>query len=269
MKNLYLFLLIILGMIGAQSCQKDDMLPNNEQSSELDLALKSKTVNTFYSSTIPLGNGVARGWIKVNKDGDPMEVGINLSEKALMNLPDVPMQYVIELPKTKGNHFYTHALFDWNPQGHEPDGIYTLPHFDFHFYIISNEERMAIPPRDISYQDSIPPNQYIPENYVELPGLVPGMGAHWVDIYSPELPPTFAKFTHTMIWGSYQGEFIFWEPMITREYLMTQTNEVFAIAQPTAYQKDGWYATDYRISYSENPSEYSVALINLRHVEKN
>lgn len=55
--------------------------------------------------------------------------------------------------------------------------------------------------------------------------------------------------------------------MITLEYLLSQPDEVFPIPQPKAYQKDGWYATDYKISYSEKPDEYSVSLINLHNVK--
>lgn len=70
-------------------------------------------------------------------------MGVNLSEKALENLPTEPAQYVLILPKNKGKNFYTHVLIDWNPQGHEPLFAYGLPHFDFHFYIIPNDARMA------------------------------------------------------------------------------------------------------------------------------
>lgn len=70
-------------------------------------------------------------------------MGVNLSEKALENLPTEPAQYVLILPKNKGKNFYTHVLIDWNPQGHEALFAYGLPHFDFHFYIIPNDARMA------------------------------------------------------------------------------------------------------------------------------
>jgi hypothetical protein len=263
MKNLFrttLNLLLISVLIGFYSCQKEEL----SDTLNSDLELKSSTMNTFYSKTVPIGNGIARAWIQVNKNGDPLSVGINLSGKALMNLPDEPQAYVLELPKNKGNNFYTHVLFDWNPQGHEPPGIYDIPHFDFHFYTIPNEERLSIPPLAPPNYDTPPAAQYIPSNYFQLPGLVPEMGAHWADGTSPELQmPQLAVFTHTFIWGSYNGEFIFWEPMITRDYLMTQPDEVFPIPQPASYQKDGWYATDYTISYSARPDEYTVALLNL------
>jgi hypothetical protein len=258
-------LLVSVTLIGFQSCQKEignDSLNTQNDNSPV---LKSATMNTFYSPTLPIGGGVARAWIKVNKSGDPLEAGINLSAKALTNLPAEMQQYVFVLPAKKGKNFYNHVLLDWNPHGHEPAGIYDLPHFDFHFYTISNEDRLAIPPANPPYMDPAPAAKYIPANYFELPGLVPAMGAHWANATSPELPPTLQKFTHTFIWGSYSGKFIFWEPMITLEYLLTHPDNIFPVSQPEAFQSDGWYPTDYKVSYSTQPGEYTISLLNLTH----
>ncbi|RIJ50727.1 hypothetical protein D1614_02020 [Maribellus luteus] len=255
-------LLLVISLWGLQSCQKDELISSEEEGL---LELKSASMNTFYSSTVPVGNGVVRAFVTQSKNGDPIEVGINVSAKALEKLPNEMMQYVLELPRGKGNNFYTHVLFDWNPMGHEPPGIYDLPHFDIHFYTISNEHRMEIPPMAPPYLDPAPDAMYIPPMHMELEGLVPQMGAHWVDLTSPELGG--ATFTRTFIWGSYQGEFIFWEPMITRDYLLTMPDEIIPIPQPEAYQKAGWYATDYKISYSSVKKQYTISLVNLVHQE--
>jgi hypothetical protein len=97
--------------------------------------------------------------------------------------------------------------------------------------------------------------------YAPTPGGVPQMGAHWVDVTSPEF--NGGIFTKTFIWGSYDGSFIFWEPMITLDYLLTQPNDLIPLRQPEAFQKDGWYATNYKISYTKNPNQYTVALTDL------
>lgn len=274
MKKLFritLSLLILGTFIGLQGCQKDELGTDLSVSDGLSPELKSKTMNTFYSSTLPVGNGVARAWITENKNGEPISVGIKLSEKALQNLPVNTTQYVFTLPKNKGQNFFTHVLFDWNPLGHEPAEIYDVPHFDIHFYTISNEDRLKIPfltPENLdtppaSQFDILPASQYIPTFYIPLPGLVPEMGAHWVNFTSPEL--NGYPFTHTMIWGSYNGEFIFWEPMITLDYLLSKPDATFPISQPEKYQKDGWYANEYKISYSTSPKEYNISLIDLTH----
>ena len=54
-------------------------------------------MNVFYTSTQPLGGGVVRAWVQVDKMGDPMAVGVNLSAKALMDLPDDVVQMGFEL----------------------------------------------------------------------------------------------------------------------------------------------------------------------------
>lgn len=268
--NYSMILMICMTLLGIQSCQEElgnDSLSSIDENSQ---ELKSASMNTFYSSTLPVGNGVARAWIKVNKNGNPLEVGINLSGKALEKLPDEVTQYVLTLPKNKGQNFFTHVLLDWNPHGHEgPNGIYEVPHFDFHFYTIPSEERMLIPllvpvePIDAEDFDTPPADMYVPPLYVQIPGIVPEMGAHWADVTSPEFHGE--PFTHTFILGSYNGEFIFWEPMITMDYLLTQPDEVFPVRQPSAFKRDGWYPTDYKISYSSQPDEYSVALMNLTY----
>ena len=256
--------LILAILAGIQGCQQDELTDISESADENSDMLKSQSMNTFYSSTVPIGKGVVRAWVTVNKNGEPNALGINLSEKALQNLPSETKQYVLMLPKNKGQNFYTHVLFDWNPQGHEgPNGVYEVPHFDVHFYTISNEDRLAIPFLAPPNFDTPPASQYRPVLYAQGPGLVPEMGAHWLNVTSPEL--NGSPFTYTLIWGSYNGEFIFWEPMITLDYLLSKPNATFPISQPSAYQKDGWYANNYKISYSLSPKEYNISLTNLTY----
>jgi hypothetical protein len=270
MKKNYLNFVMLLA-VGAisilQACKKDDQF-----SSPLNTIATSKTefkaysVKTFYSPTLPIGNGVVRAWVSENINGEPVSVGVNLSEKALENLPSVPSQYVLILPKNKGKNFYTHVLLDWNPQGHIPEHVYDVPHFDVHFYTVPNEDRMAIGPNDFAQFANAPAAQYIPDHYLQTPGGEPQMGAHWVDLLSPEFSPG-GSFTKTFIWGSYDGKFIFWEPMITREYLLSHPNDLIELRQPSAYQRAGYYATHYKVSYSSTPREFTVSLMNLIYHE--
>ena len=255
MKNSTRFILVFLVipvLSFLESCQMEG-----------EIIIPSST--TFYGDSIAIGNGYAKAWVSENSNGDPTAVGINISEKGLEELPDSLAQFVLPLPKNKGKDFYTHALLDWNPEGHEPPGIYNLPHFDFHFYIISNEERMSIGPKDTVQFANAPDSMYVPSSYMQIPGGVPGMGAHWADLLSSEFKGEI--FTKTFVWGSYDGKFTFWEPMVSLNYLLTHPNDVVPLRQPEAYQRDGWYATKYKVSYSTNPNKYTVALTNLQFNE--
>lgn len=265
MKNfirLILIFLVVPFLSLMESCQKEDGREFGSVSSfDAKVDFKNQMTRTFYGSTVPIGNGVARAWVAVNTDGDPTSVGINLSANALEGLPDVDQQFVLFFPKVKGRNFYNHMLVDWNAHGHEPPGIYDQPHFDFHFYIIPNEERMAFGPNDNVQFANAPASMYVPSDYMLIPGGVPQMGAHWADLLSPEFSGHL--FTKTFIWGSYDGSFIFWEPMITIAYLQTHPNETIPLRQPQAFQRDGWYPMNYKIAYSTSPNEYTIALTDL------
>lgn len=269
MKRTYrsLGLLLAVGVISLlQACQKDDQF-----SAESDAVALKKAGNlnnpdrTFYSPALPVGKGVVRAWVTENKSGEPVAVGVNLSEKALENLPDEPAMYTLVLPKTKGKNFYTLVGLDWNPHGHEPPHVYDLPHFDVHFYIIPDAERMTIPLLAPPLMDDAPDSKYLPPLYIQTPGVVPQMGAHWVDVTSPEF--NGGTFTRTFIWGSYDGELIFWEPMVTRDFLLSKPHEIINLRQPAAFQKDGYYATQYCVTYSVSPKQYTIALLNLQYHE--
>ena len=251
-----IFLSVVVGMT---ACQKDEPMESSEQ-----LTTKNSHGKTFYGPAVPVGNGVAQAWISEDADGMPTAVGLKLNEKALENLPSEMENWVLYLPKQGATDFYTHILLDWNPGGHEPPGLYDLPHFDIHFYTIPEEERLLIGPAGAPEFDIAPAPQYIPDNHMQIPGGIPQMGAHWVDLDSPEF--NGEVFSTTFIWGSWDGSFIFWEPMITLDYLLLQQDETIEIPQPSAYERDGWYAGDYRVSYSTRPNEYNIALVNLNYI---
>jgi hypothetical protein len=242
-----------------QSCTKD------ETSSVPTPELKSQGGNVFYGPTIPIGNGVGRAWVQENASGEPMAVGIDLSDKALQGLGEEPTSWVLLFPRNKGKNFYKHMLVDWNPQGHEPPGVYDLPHFDFHFYTITSEERMQIGPAGAPGFDVLPASQYVPPAYVRIPGGVPQMGTHWADVLAPEF--NGGVFTKTFILGSWDGSFIFYEPMITRAYLLSNPDVVTPVRQPSAFEKSGWYPTEYRVSYTTRPNQYTVSLSSLAYHE--
>ena len=216
-----------------------------------------------YGPAVKVGNGIARTYVvRDPKLNIPVEMGVALSEGAMDGLPGKDPHaahkaaasahehvdnhvYLLSLPKA-GVAPYQFVELDWNPGGHEPPGIYDQPHFDFHFYTISPEERAAIVPSDPDFQkkaDMLPAEAQRPEFYAMAapPGApapgVPLMGVHWVDVRSPELqgmmgkPELYKPFTTTFIYGSWAGRFTFVEPMITRAYIMSKKTATDAAMQ--------------------------------------
>ena len=98
---------------------------------------------------------------------------MNFTESALEGLPEgMVVEYTLALPEEAASTAYNHIGIDWNPRGHEPKGIYDKPHFDFHFYMISSEERDKITAsgEDCKNLSKKPASGYIPEGYVPTPG---------------------------------------------------------------------------------------------------
>jgi hypothetical protein len=250
-----LFVLVAIALLS--SCQKNEDFTTVTGPAALKNNVAGKSINTFYSSTQPVGNGIARAWVSQAKDGVPASVGITLSDKVLEKLPDDPATFLFALPDNKGTGFYKVAELNWNPHGHFPPNVYDIPHFDFHFYIIPNSERLSIVADDPKFAIA-PAAQFVPPLYLQTPGGEPQMGAHWVDLLSPEF--NGGVFTKTFIWGSYDGKFIFWEPMITLDYLLTKPDVTVMVRQPSAFQQDGYYPYQYRITYSSTPKEFNIIL---------
>lgn len=217
--------------------------------------------NTFKGPAVRVGGGKAQAFVTLGHDGEPASLGVLFSEKALTRLPHAPQSWVLRFHPQKWAMPFTHVLLDYNPEGHEPPGVYDLEHFDVHFYVSSLEERLAIGPNDDAQFANAPPAQYLPVDYMQIPGGVPQMGAHWVDMRAPEF--NGGIFSRTFIWGSYDGEVTFLEPMITMDYLRSTSAETIPIRQPDAFQRDGYYPASYRIERRERPGGYLITLEDL------
>ncbi len=260
--------LLLLALTG---CNRTELKDDEHQGHHHDAAAKT---TTRYGRTFPLGGGVMRTYVTTGSDGKPVSVGVALSEKALTSLPQEhgPVhdgyEYVLPFPEGAGGTPFKVLGLHWNPHGHTPAPIYTRPHFDFHFYMISDEERRAIPGLPDTVQDPEPPApQYLHPDFITGPGRIAAMGSHWIDRFTPELAG--ATFTHTFLMGSYQHKIIFYEPMITRNYLLSRPQVTIPIKQPQAFAQKGYYPTNYRIEYDDKAKEYRVALTDflLREAE--
>ncbi len=254
------------------SCNKQS--PNDENSSVEALSnnankpvstesSNANTANTFYGPQVHMGDGKARTFISIDRSGKPLEMGFEMTEGAMYGLPEDEHDFeaaTFVLPlhqKAQQATAFDHLVVNWNVHGHEPPGVFDIPHFDFHFYMITMAEQMAIPPYEVNPTgfDNLPPPSYWPATYVPIPGGVPQMGKHWI---STSFAPPFTK---TMIYGSYDGRFTFIEPMVTRAFILQGNPFSQNFSQMQVFVPvNKWYPQTYNI-YDADGKHY-VSLSN-------
>jgi hypothetical protein len=228
--------------------------------------------HVYWGPIVKMGDGSVRSFFRVSPAGVPLRIGIQFTDAALNGLSQDPMDFehnmfVLSIPqKAKDLTAFEHLIVDWNPQGHPPLDVYGKPHFDFHFYKISNKQRMMIPPyssESAAAFDKLPPDGYVPESFMPTPEGVPGMGKHWLDKNAPEL--NGGTFTKTFIYGTYNGAVNFVEPMVTHEYLSSGTESSTAFDQPDYFAPDKtYYPTKYEITRDAQRHLHAVALTDFR-----
>lgn len=211
-----------------------------------------------------IGHGTATSWVEVKKDGTPVSIGVTFDKEALSGLPAEDTEYTLALPKSSVTGFQLIGV-NWNPHGHIPPGIYDVPHFDFHFFLIGPEQRDEITATG-SNLDTVrkPPSaEYVPKDYIFAPGSeFPQEGSHWIDPNSPEFHGQ--PFTATFIYGTYNGMIDFVEPMVTKKFFETDPSVKRAVKLPQAYQKTGYYPDKYSVHYDKAVGKYTVAIRGLR-----
>jgi hypothetical protein len=257
-----------------------------------------------YGPAVAVGAGHARSYVVIDDapGGGAAEFGVALDEGALQGLP-APMampagggahahvdshEHLLPLPAENPTGYKLVEL-NWNPGGHEPPGIYDVPHFDFHFYTVTKAERDAIDPAATgaaayaAKSAAFPAPAQVPGGFAALsapgtpPVAVPHMGVHWSDLNAPEIqamlghPERARPFTTTFIHGSWDGRFIFGEPMVTRAFLLGRKaataaaarDSVMPLAAAAAYAAPGVHPTAYRVQYDAASREYRVAMTGL------
>jgi len=267
---MYAFLATICLLTGLASAQSHGRHEMGASSSAPPNPLKTSKLTTIAGEAKPVGNGTARSWVALDKDGKPTAIGVTFTEAALSGLPPsltpglIWTEFLLPLPPQASATGVNHIGFNWNPKGHDPEGVYKVPHFDFHFYLISPAERERITTRgeDLERVRKPLPPEFVPEGYVFAPGSEePGMGLHWVEPNSHEFHGK--AFTHTFIYGSYDGRMIFVEPMITKAFLETKPDITVPIKLPAKYQKPGYYPTRYSVKHHPESREFTVSIDGL------
>lgn len=253
---------------------------------------------TYYGEPEALGKGTARTYVSLDAKGAPIAIGVIFPKTLLEGLPakrnhtsrcfdkngngkmdengecEGDYEVRLSLPTALANRpdlIVKWVGLNWNPEGHDPAGVYDVPHFDFHFYIVERNAIDTIRSGPCAYfmncddykRALLPvPAKYVAPDHINVNAAVAQMGNHLMDSKSPELSMPPQKFTHTWIFGAYDGHISFYEPMITREFLLSRPSVCMPVKQPQAWEKTGYQPTEYCIRYRPD-GEYAVSLEGL------
>lgn len=285
-------------------CRVDALQPGREETvrvSEVEATVLLAATPTYsgpcaeYGQGADLGGGRITAYSQTGSDGKPLAIGLAATDTVYDALPYDPPTgglycydkngdgitdphhecaggYENALPLNenftrRGDIPFTYALVNWNPHGHIPAGVWDSPHFDVHFYLNDNADRLAIRTgpclqmtdcADYALGKNLPAPPYRPSSYVDLDAIEPAMGQHLINKNTPEL--NGAPFTHTFIYGSWNGEITFYEPMVNlNQYNGLRSGAIgdicTPIEQPQSWQRSGWYPTQYCLRHRANRAE--------------
>lgn len=198
-------------------------------------------------------------WFDINGNGK-LDMDMMATPPLMETLGDYLVRF--DVPGDIKDMPFKFLEMNWNAMGHPPKP-WEVPHFDFHFYMSSREEVDGIKLGPVGVligeeelKKAIMPVDpaHVGKGYVNMgaEASVGKMGNHLIDPTSPELAPENASpFTHTFIFGCYEGKVTFWEPMITRDYLKSGETLERDINLPEKYAVAGWYPTKYCVRHAD------------------
>ena len=150
-----------------------------------------------------------------------------------------------------------HLTVFWEHHGHPPTPFMT-PHFDFHFYTISDAERQTIDCANKTKPAVLPAGYSLPD--VTIPGIgvltgicVPRMGMH--SLLTSELAGT-TPFSGTMVLGFYDARPIFFEPMVAKARLMEKRTFAIPLVTPAGLAAGVHYPTRFEAVYDASIPGY-------------
>jgi hypothetical protein len=185
---------------------------------------------------------------------------------------------------------FAYAEIDWNTEGEPrgPNGSFSSPHFDFHFYMepktdidhhlgcVSTNGRTC-DQFETSYEQmrlfqEMPDPQYVPASYrADVGSAIPEMGLHLLDAtfdYTVEN----VNHTPTLIYGTFNGEVIFAESSVTLYTLQDviaapgQTLS-FTYQQPEAFATEIDWPTEFVITYLPETGGFKAGFASFEHHE--
>jgi hypothetical protein len=233
-----------------------------------------------------VGDGSMAAFLTEGRSGVPRYLGVWFTSDALDGLvggeasPGPPTE--LPLPAAARDATLVRwVTADWGPPGRILTAVSDAPRIAFRFYLLARVTvRREIRPGECDVDEDGRPEASVPCDVLERgteplaplqqpPGyaptddIVPLVGNQWVNERAPEFRGE--PFTHTWVYGSFDGGITSLEPTVALEYLDDlRGREVTDIATPDAFPRPGFYPTQYVIRYLRRQDAYAVFLRRFR-----
>jgi hypothetical protein len=197
-------------------------------------------------------------WALVSpRDNTILAVGATFSEKLAEKMPepgDGPAGAIasLEFPAlVQETTFFNHLEIQPEPDGHvSPPGsngtVYSVPHYDFHFYSIPEEEVLSIP----AQSPPLPPAYAVPADYLPAGPSLAEMGRH----SSPRSILSVERLSAVMVLGYLPdgSQMHFLEPMVSQETLLAQQDFTLDVPVLTTFGREMLYPTTFEATFQGN-----------------
>ncbi|MDJ1639133.1 hypothetical protein [Streptomyces pakalii] len=200
---------------------------------------------------VSLGDGTVETLYAADSAKRPVALAVRVDAAAMKTLPSTPThdgqtcfdtggdgidleadcasghERALWFPKLNGLPFQW-LMFNWQKNGHGPTHVFDKPHFDMHFFIqdFSARNQIRTGPCNlvINCDDDATAKKPVPAPYAPvgwgLPGAAGRMGNHIID---PEAAPANGgAFTQAFAYGTWNGHISFWEPVVNRDWVVSQ-----------------------------------------------
>src|SRR3990167_9063909 len=155
-------------------------------------------------------------------------------------------------------------IFSASTSAHPPLSFFHHPGRRPGFMKVSPEQRERITAvgEDLARAHKAPAAEFMPAGYSLPDGTeVARMGAHAIDPAAPEFNKR--PFTKTFIYGFYDGQMVFLEPMVSKAFLETKPNTTDPIKLPESYSTHAYYPATYSVKYDPTQREYAISMESL------
>jgi hypothetical protein len=151
-----------------------------------------------------------------------------------------------------------------NKIGHPPFGVWTVPHFDVHFYALTEEQVTAVTCADQPVVD----DEKIPDGFI-IGECVDQMGVH---SYQPRAedaidPEPLADKKADVIIGYDKGELTFIEPMLFAEPVFAGEALDADVGRPAQLGRETLWPARFEGRLDEEANEYRFQLVDWTAIE--